>query len=96
MSGRLDEWSSRGEDGGQSSVHRQLDGRAVRHKVLWLPASAGPVAPCKHLPVGVNDAAFRAAADARPRLDPYSLHLSVTAGSEGHTYVASPLPPPLS
>jgi hypothetical protein len=80
MPERLDEWSSWGEDGGQPSVHRQLDGRAVRHQVLRLAASAGHIAPREHLPVGVNDAAFSAAAHARPRLDPYSLHLSVTCG----------------
>jgi hypothetical protein len=79
MSKRLRELSRR-EDGGQTSVHRQLDGRAVRHQMLRLAAGAGTVAPREHLAVGVDDAAFRAPANAHPRLDPDSLHLSVTAG----------------
>jgi hypothetical protein len=67
---------SRGEDGGQPLVHRQLDGRAVRHQVFRL-AGAGPVAPRDHLPVRVDDAALAAAAHAQARLDPDRLHLEV-------------------
>lgn len=67
---------SRGEDGGQAPVHRQLDGRAVRHQVLRL-AAAGPVAPRDHLPVRVDDAALVVAAHAHARLDPDRLHLEV-------------------
>jgi hypothetical protein len=71
--------SSRGEDGGQPLVHRQLDGRAVRHQVPRLVvagAGIGLVAPRDHLPVRVDDTALGAAAHAQARLDPDRLHLS--------------------